>query len=95
MREKTLPLCFLSAVVVVGDIEAALVAASVLGFAEDSEQCDWISSMDEMLVRRCVSGIPPRISQIGVDDGPGDGRCLTPVDYCHNPNLCDETQIWV
>ncbi|GKV51257.1 hypothetical protein SLEP1_g57925 [Rubroshorea leprosula] len=53
------------------------------------------SSMDEMLVRGRMSGVPPRISQISVDDGPSDGHCLTLVDYCHNPNLCDETQIWL
>ncbi|GKV49106.1 hypothetical protein SLEP1_g55872 [Rubroshorea leprosula] len=35
-----------------------------------------------MLVRGRVSGVPPRITQIGVNDGLGDGRCLMPVDYC-------------
>ncbi|GKV01317.1 hypothetical protein SLEP1_g13877 [Rubroshorea leprosula] len=53
--------------------------------------CLCLSSTDEMLVRGRVSGVPPRISQIDVNDGLGDGRCLMPMDYCQ----CDETQIWV
>ncbi|GKV49595.1 hypothetical protein SLEP1_g56335 [Rubroshorea leprosula] len=56
-----------------------------------TNHCLCLSSTNEMLVRGRVSGVPPRISQIGVNDGPSDGRCLMPVDYCQ----CDETQIWV
>ncbi|GKU88398.1 hypothetical protein SLEP1_g2667 [Rubroshorea leprosula] len=63
------------------DLEKSVVDTSRIN------HCLCLSSTDEMLVRGRVSGVPPRISQIGVNDGPGDGRCLMSMDYCQ----CDET----